>query len=270
MVLIDEIGENEDEENDAVPPLQSEVDKEASASSKLKKGFLNESAESLYGPEGSPEGHVSPETHKAHAQRMMNEDINKGMNRGASDNNGHERPSWYTKEWPKDCQYNSPGCGLEDFRTSVHKSELHKKMARDNVRWEESCAKGAKEMRFSFMNLTDEDLKEILPLLKGNEDVLELDLSQNDIEDAGVQSLVATLAGGAAPNLRELKIFCNKFGDLGKTMLTQGLPVFRKKLDIRWEEPEWLRQGRERVLQAKKSGEVAADVTTRNGTAAAA
>lgn len=30
------------------------------------------------------------------------EDLNAGMNRGAKENNGLERPPWYTKEWPKD------------------------------------------------------------------------------------------------------------------------------------------------------------------------
>ena len=30
------------------------------------------------------------------------QDLNAGMNRGAAENNGIERPPWYTKEWPKD------------------------------------------------------------------------------------------------------------------------------------------------------------------------
>ena len=40
--------------------------------------------------------------YQAHAEHKMNEDLNAGMNRGAADNNGVERPPWYTKEWPKD------------------------------------------------------------------------------------------------------------------------------------------------------------------------
>ena len=33
---------------------------------------------------------------------ILAQDLNAGMNRGASENNGIERPPWYTKEWPKD------------------------------------------------------------------------------------------------------------------------------------------------------------------------
>lgn len=81
------------------------------------------------------------------------QDLTAGMNRGATENNGIERPPWYTKEWPKetfsgdpfatlilvddssaknppinrlppeDCQYNSPGCTLEEMETSNHKSD---------------------------------------------------------------------------------------------------------------------------------------------------
>merc|ERR1712187_458762 len=89
------------------------------------------------------------------------------------------------------------------------------------------------------MQATDEDLNEIIARLKGNADVTEIDLSHNHIKDAGVQALVAALAAGAAPNLQELKIYSNDFGDLGQTMLTQGLPVFRKKLQVHWKEPAW-------------------------------
>jgi len=153
-------------------------------------------------------------------------------------------PPWYTKEWPKDCQYNSPGCTLDDLEASGHKTDLHRNMVRDNTRWEEAKAKGVKSIRLSFMQMTDEDLAEIIGLLKGNQDVTELDLTHNQIKDQGVQALVAALAAGAAPNLRELKIYRNEFGDLGKTMLTQGLSVFRKKLDIRTEEPDWSRFAR--------------------------
>lgn len=83
----------------------------------------------------------------------FSQDLTAGMNRGATENNGIERPPWYTKEWPKetfsgdpfatlilvddssaknppinrlppeDCQYNSPGCTLEEMETSNHKSD---------------------------------------------------------------------------------------------------------------------------------------------------
>ncbi|CAE7797759.1 unnamed protein product [Symbiodinium sp. CCMP2456] len=205
----------------------------------------------LYGPEGSAEGKVDPNTHKAHTEHKLNQDLNAGMNRGAAENNGIERPPWYTKEWPKDCQYNSPGCTLDDMETSAHKSDIHKDMVRASARWHDALAPGIQSMRFSFLQATDEDLAEVIEKLKGNEDVTELDLSHNHIKDAGIQALVAALSSGAAPKLRELKVYSNEFGKLGETMLTQGLPIFRKNLQVQWKEPSWAKIVREEVSQAK-------------------
>lgn len=241
MVLVEEI--IDDEEPVKVPAPRAtkakEELKEAAPPTKLTPGFLEKAETPLYGPEGSPEGVVSPDTHKAHAEHKMNEDINKGMNRGAQDNNGCERPTWYTKEWPKDCQYNAPGCTLNDMETSSHPTPVHKDMVRESKRWQEALAPGVTSMRLSFTQCTDEDLAELLPRLKDNEDLTEIDLSHNHIKDAGVQALVAALAGGAAPKLKELRLYSNEFGELGQTMLTQGLPVFRKKLVVHSKEPSW-------------------------------
>jgi len=173
----------------------------------------------------------------------MNENLNDQMNRGAKDNNGLELPPWYTKEYPKGCQYNSPGCTLEPMETSVHGSDLKKQMTRGN-RWSEATAQGTTSMRLSFMSICDEDVNDLVDILKGNSDITELDLSHNSIKDAGVQALVGALANGAAPNLLELKLYSNDFGKLGETMLTQGLPVFRKKLKVQWKEPSWANIGR--------------------------
>ncbi|CAE8591949.1 unnamed protein product [Polarella glacialis] len=173
----------------------------------------------------------------------MNEDMNKGMNRGAENNNGYERPPWYTKDWPKDCQYNSPGCVLHEMDTSEHKTDVHRDMVRSGARWQEALVPGVTSMRLSFNQATDEDLREVIDRLKGNEDVTDLDLSHNCIKDAGIQALVAALAGGSAPNLKELKVYSNEFGELGETMLTKGLPVFRKKLEVHWKEPSWAHIG---------------------------
>lgn len=238
MVIVEELEEEEQpqpQEERKLPGRDANGDQKAKG---LKKGFLQEASQPLYPPEGSAEGHVSPDTHKAHAEHKMNEDINKGMNRGAKDNNGLERPPWYTKEWPKDCQYNSPGCQLSELETSMHTSTIHKEMVR-GMRWQESMAPGVRSMRLAFTQACDEDVFELVEHLKGNQDVTELDLSHNRIKDAGVQKLVGALAGGAAPNLRELRIHSNEFGELGKIMLTQGLPVLRKTLDIIWQEPSW-------------------------------
>mmetsp|Transcript_25001 Transcript_25001/g.75415 ORF Transcript_25001/g.75415 Transcript_25001/m.75415 type:complete len:254 (+) Transcript_25001:60-821(+) len=253
MVLVEELAEEEE-----APTAQEPEDEASKGRTALNKGFLQQAKEPLYGPEGSPEGHVAPETHKAHAEHKLNEDMNAGMNRGAKDNNSFERPPWYTKEWPKDCQYNSPGCDLTELSTSGHTSELHRGMVQDNNRWREALAAGVKSMHLSFLSLTDEDLAEVIACLKGNEDITELDLTHNKIKDAGVQALVAALAAGAAPNLRELRLYSNEFGELGKTMLTQGLPVFRKKLEVKWEEPSWAKEARAKATKAAAMAPAAA------------
>jgi len=250
MVLVEELTEEVEEATEPSTEPMAKEPKEPKSET-LEKGFLDKAKEKpLYGPEGSPEGVVSPDTHKAHAEHKMNDDLNKGMNRGATDNNGVERPDWYTKEWPKDCQYNSPGCTLHEMDTSGHASAIHKDMVRGGIRWAEATAPGAATIRLTFMGLTDEDLAEVVQLLKGNDVVKELDLSHNHIKDTGVQNLVAALAGGAAPNLRELRLYSNEFGELGKMMLTQGLTVFRKKLEIVWEEPSWARLAKAKTVEA--------------------
>jgi len=252
MVFVEEI-----EDDDDVQATRSETGKIAAveqqaeapkpkAEPALRRGFLDKAAEagaeSLYPPEGSPEGVVAPETHKAHNENKMNENLNEGMNRGAKDNNGEEPPPWYTKEYPKGCQYNSPGCPLAPLEMSTHGNDLKKQMVR-GTRWDEGTAKGLKEMRLSFMSICDEDIVDLVKLLKGNQDLVELDLSHNNVKDAGVQTLVGALANGAAPNLKELRLYSNEFGELGQTMLTKGLPVFRKKLVVHWKEPSWAHLG---------------------------
>merc|ERR1719253_876345 len=127
MVLVEEIAEDE------VEVVAPEAD-EPKAEPTLRRGFLDQASESLYPPEGSPEGVVAPETKKAHAEHEMNENINDQMNRGAKDNNGLEQPPWYTKEYPKGCQYNAPGCALDPLEASAHSSDLHKQLTRGD-RW---------------------------------------------------------------------------------------------------------------------------------------
>jgi len=247
MVLVEEIDE---EEVDTVSELKSSEAVEKSKSTSLKQGFLEKAKDKPLYPEGSNEGYVDPQTHKAHSEHKMNQEMNKGMNRGAEENNGIERPPWYTKEWPKDCQYNSPGCYLEELETSQHKSDLHRDMVSGSSRWKEALAPGQAAIRVPFSQATDEDLSEVIECLKGNQDVTEIDISHNHIKDGGIQALVAALAGGAAPNLRELRVYSNEFGSLGETMLTQGLPVFRKTLQVHWKEPSWANIAREGAEKA--------------------
>merc|ERR1719321_1392196 len=96
------------------------------------------------------------------------------------------------------------------------------------------------------MNLTDEDLSLVCEKLRGNDKVTELDLSHNRIKDQGVQTLVGALAAGAAPNLKDLRLYRNEFGELGNTMLSQGLRVLRKKIEVQATEPAWMRQAAEK------------------------
>jgi len=242
MVLVEELADDDDEQTPVV--ATEDLKKKPEGAVAIKKGFLDKAHDPLYPPEGSKEGYVAPETHKKHTEEKMNKELNKGMNKGAEDNNGIERPKWYTKDWPKDCQYNSPGCHLDEMDTSCHASELHREMTHKSFRWNEQFKPGLTSMRMSFMQVCDEDVNDVIAHLKGNEAVTELDLSHNRIKDTGVQTLVGVLANGAAPNLKELRIYKNEFGDLGKTMLTKGLTVFRKKLTIISEEPSIARLGK--------------------------
>merc|ERR1719199_2493840 len=142
MVLVEEIDDDEVQAVQAKEVTAPQADApKAKASPAMRRGFLDQAAESLYPPEGSPEGVVAPETHKAHTEHKMSENMNEQMNRGAKDNNGLEPPPWYTKEYPKGCQYNSPGCTLEPMEMSTHGSEMKKQMIR-GTRWEENTAAG--------------------------------------------------------------------------------------------------------------------------------
>merc|ERR1712217_368697 len=122
--------------------------------------------------------------------------------------------------------------------TSSHASEIHKQMAR-GARWDEAMTPGVKAIHLSFSSLTDEDVVALVDRIRNDKYVTEIALTHNHIKDLGIQTLVAALSAGAAPNLTELKVYSNEFGELGQTMLTQGLPVFRKKLEVHWKEASW-------------------------------
>jgi len=213
--------------------------------------------------EGSPEGQVSAETHKAHAEHKMSEDLNKGMNRGADpekmEKEGIPQPEWYTPEYPKGCQYNSPGCQLYEMETSSHPTELHKGMVQNNDRFKAIYNHEADELRLAFLQTTDEDLKEICEQLKKMKNLKSLDLSYNKIKDVGVQTLVGALCQGAAPNLEELRIYKNEITNLGECMLKQGLQVFRKKLKIVVEEPDYSGYGKKMETPAETAPAPAAN-----------
>jgi len=261
MVLVEEIIEDDQQAEDLSDTAKASSDSDnKTKKTQIKKGFLNDAAdkgEELYPPEGSPEGHVAPETHKAHAEHKVNEDINKGMNRGADpdkcESQGIPKPEWYTPEWPKGCQYNSPGCHLFDMEQSGHPTELHKGMVQNNDRFKAIYNTEAEELRLAFLQTTDEDLVEVCEQLKKMEKLKELDLSYNKLKDTGVQTLVAALCKGAAPNLVELRIYKNEFTNLGECMLTQGLQALRKKLKIVVQEPDYSGFGKKAESAAEKA-----------------
>jgi len=80
--------------------------------------------------------------------------------------------------------------------------------------------------------VADSDIDAVVKGLQSYPGVTTLDLQENDIMDAGVQALVAALSTGTAPNLEELRIGGNGFGDLGLTMLQQGLRIIRGKISV--------------------------------------
>jgi len=212
----------------------------------IKKGFLNSATETLYGPEGSPEGEVSDEVKMNRMNQEANEKMNKMMKGREPEMKADTGPEpapapWYTPEWPKNCQYNQPDCTLSPMETSTHNSDLAKDMVRKTERWQKALAGEDKEIRLAFSSLADEDVKNLLEALGKNERVEAMDLSHNNIQDVGIQTIVTFLATkDHLPRLRELRLYENQFGALGTTMVMQGLKVFRPQLRVLVEPPEFM------------------------------
>merc|ERR1719335_1356334 len=122
---------------------------------------------------------------------------------------------------------------------SGHASDIHKGMVQNNDRWKAIYNQDAEQLRLAFIQLTDEDVAEVCEQLKKMDKLKELDMSYNKIKDTGVQTLVGAMCKGAAPDLEELRMYKNEFTHLGECMLKQGLQVFRKKLKIVCEEPDY-------------------------------
>lgn len=113
--------------------------------------------------------------------------------------------------------------------------ELHLQMVGqkyfDFIKSEEDQA----NVSLSCCSIDDVDLEPVLGILKserGNA-ITTLDLSFNSIEDGGLQQLCAALGGGAAPNLKVLKLGHNvKLSDKVSKMMLKGLKCIRRTVDV--------------------------------------
>jgi hypothetical protein len=245
MVVIEEVDEQEETTDTRAPRVETGDETAPKPAKKVgfKKGFLEESGEALY-PEGSPEGEVSEEVKKARMEQATQKKLDdmQGPKKGAPVPGENEPeappPPWYTPEWPKTCQYNTPGCTLYYMGSSGNSTDMHKQMVRKSDRWEKAISGTEKDIRLSFSSMVDEDLDLLLEHVRNSDVVREIDISHNDIQDIGVQKLVTVLADAKAlPNLETLRIYKNCFTSLGETMVTQGLAVFRPKLKVVLEPP---------------------------------
>ena len=212
----------------------------------MQKGFLNDKdRQTLYGPEGSGEVRLTEEQKRRMDENEMQHKANKQMHDMMNRGGGSEVAPWYNSNFPKGCQYNSPGCALEELKQSVHASPVHVKLVCDSQRWKEVVeCRGLTEVRLPYCSLKDSDLPMLFEkIIENHNDTLRvLDLSCNDLMDAGAQIIAVALSKpGAVPHLEELRIFSNKMGKLGETILLSGLSVFRKKLQVTLQTPEYLK-----------------------------
>ena len=208
----------------------------------MRAGFLNENPTTLYPSSGSGECSLSDEQKQKQQENERNHIANKSidemMNRG-----GGDTAPWYTSNFPKGCQYNSPGCDMSEIGKSSHSTGMHRELLTRSDRWlniiEGPC--DLKEIRLLYSSLKDTDLPELINAIKEKHNLtLEiLDLSCNELNDFGAQIIAGALATNLAPNLKVLRVFGNKFTKLGKVVL-DGLKLLRKCLLIELEKPVYI------------------------------
>eukprot|EP00658_Telonema_sp_P-2_P052639 TRINITY_DN4086_c0_g1_i12.p1 TRINITY_DN4086_c0_g1~~TRINITY_DN4086_c0_g1_i12.p1 ORF type:complete len:369 (-),score=101.58 TRINITY_DN4086_c0_g1_i12:474-1580(-) len=90
-------------------------------------------------------------------------------------------------------------------------------------------------LELSVCRLTDVEVPTICSSLSSSTELSHLDLSHNELSDIAVQQLVACLAMGGAPNLKELRITSNRYTKMGANMLS-GLKSMRKGLKLTYDE----------------------------------
>jgi len=95
------------------------------------------------------------------------------------------------------------------------------------------CGDDPEALWLGGVGMHDPDVAALLEGLKrSGSQLTSIDLSHNQIADAGIQKLVAGFAGGLCPKLQELWLGGNAFGDLGVQMLNSGLKLLRKDLSV--------------------------------------
>jgi hypothetical protein len=171
MVVIEEVDDDEEETTTDTRALPKETGEETTSKPAkkvgFKKGFLDDAGEALY-PEGSPEGEVSEDVKKARLEQATQKQLDdmQAPKKGAPVPGENEPeappPPWYTPDWPKTCQYNTPGCTLYEMGSSGHSSEMHKEMVRKTERWAKAISGTERDIRLSFTSMVDEDLDVLL------------------------------------------------------------------------------------------------------------
>lgn len=101
------------------------------------------------------------------------------------------------------------------------------------------CTEDPEALWLSGLGLRDSDLTALCDgLRRGGASLTCLDVSYNELADAGLQRLVGALASGLCPKLRELWVTGNPFGELGEKILQNGLKALRKDLVIHTQKDE--------------------------------
>ncbi|KAF4688591.1 hypothetical protein FOZ60_002583 [Perkinsus olseni] len=186
----------------------------ASSSSRrgVTKGFLSGDAR-LYGDEGSPEGAVTEEQRRRRDEYELNCKSNDAMHEvlhkrdrivDGYDGKYPDKAPWYTPEYPKNCEYNNPQCVMDPLQCSQNILDVR-------------CPP---ESLPSLLLLSAGDIDVVMDVLgeRHNNTCTFIDLSSNDIMDAGVQALVGRLCDKKVlPALNKLWLFGNKFTDLGES-----------------------------------------------------
>lgn len=127
--------------------------------------------------------------------------------------------------------------GFEMTTSSAGSHEPFSQMSLSAKEISAQCSEDPEALWLGGVGMRDSDIPALLEALKKSGlKLTSIDLSRNLIADTGVQKLVTALAGGACPNLKELWLDGNLFGELGARILTDGLRALRKGLTVHFDQ----------------------------------